>query len=300
MKLFSGSANIPLAEKIASKLGLSLSPREIFIFPDDERRVQIQDSVVDEDIVIIQPTGPPVDQNYMELFFLVDAAKRSGAGTVTVVMPYMGYQRQDHVFREGEAVSLEVVIQMLEALGVNRMITLDLHSIKIPEFFHIPLSHLSAVSLFAETIRKKRWNSRDSCLVTPDMGGVRRVKLLSGLLQDMPYVTIQKERNLHTGNINIATMTGRVRKRAVIVDDMVSSGKTIVQAAHLLKKKGAAEIFVFITHPIFSSGASEVLQNSAIDKIFVTDSVHIVPRKRFAKLEILSVSAMIAEEIKLI
>ncbi|MDQ5900657.1 MAG: ribose-phosphate pyrophosphokinae, partial [Patescibacteria group bacterium] len=132
MKIFSGSSNKPLAEKIAKEFERSLSPLEIFIFPDGEKRVQVQVPVVDEDVVIIQSTATPAAENYMELFFIADALRRNGAREITVVMPYMGYQRQDHVFRTGEAVSLQVVISMLEALKINRVIACDLHSIKIP------------------------------------------------------------------------------------------------------------------------------------------------------------------------
>jgi len=298
MKLFSGSSNILLAEKIAASIGLPLSPREIFIFPDQERRVQLQAPVVDEDVVLVQSTATPADQNYMELFFLTDAAKRSGAKSITIVMPYMGYQRQDHVFRDGEAVSLEVIIHMLESLRVDRVIAFDLHSIKIPEFFRIPLIHLSALPLFADVIKKNNWDTEGACLVTPDMGGIRRIKIISELLGDMSYVTVQKERDLATGRLGISDMQGEVKKRALIVDDMASSGKTIVQAADMLRDKGADEIYAFITHPIFSQEAPELLQHSVIEKIYVTDSVDVPQEKRFDKLEILSVSGMIAEELK--
>jgi ribose-phosphate pyrophosphokinase len=298
MKIFAGSSNFLLAERIASKLGIALSSREIFLFPDGEQRIQIQESVINEDVVLVQSTAFPVDSHYMELFFLADAARRSGARTVSVVMPYMGYQRQDHVFRDGEAVSLQVIIQMLEALGVDRLVTFDLHSIKIPEYFHMPLSHLSALPLFAEQIKKRLWDTPDTCFVSPDMGGIRRVKQLSVLLGTMPSVTIHKERDLTSGALSISQVDGKIKKRALIIDDMISSGKTIVLAAELLKKKGAAEVYVFITHPVFSSDAVTILKNSVIDRIYVTDSIEIPANKRFAKLEILSISGMIAEDLR--
>jgi ribose-phosphate pyrophosphokinase len=297
MKIVSGSSNVFLAEKIAAELSLTLTPREIFIFPDGERRIRIEESVVDEDIILVQSTAAPVDTNYLELFFLADAVRRSGARSTTVVMPYLGYQRQDHVFRDGEAVSLEVVIRMLEALHVDRVITLDLHSIKIPEFFHIPLSHLSALPLFAATIKQNKWDTRDSFLVSPDMGGVRRIKHIAEMLGEMPYVTIKKERDLATGSLGFSAIYGEVGKRALIVDDMASSGKTLIQAADLLHGKGAEEVYAFITHPIFSESAHEDLDRSSIAKVFVTDSVFVPDERRFAKLEILSVSAMIAQEL---
>jgi len=138
MKIFSGSSNKPLAEKIVKSLNTLISPLEIDIFPDGEKRVRVVDKVVGEDAVVVQSTSPNPNDCYMELFFIVDALKRSGAKSVTAVVPYLGYQRQDHVFRDGEAVSLEVVIETLQAVGMDRLITFDLHSIKIPELFSLP------------------------------------------------------------------------------------------------------------------------------------------------------------------
>lgn len=300
MKIFSGSSNKPLAEKIANKLNLELSPVEIHVFPDGERRVKLNDEVVDEDTVVVQSTATPVDQNYMELFFIVDALKRSGARSITAVIPYLGYQRQDHVFREGESVSLQVMIKILESLRVNKVTVLDLHSIKIPEFFHIPLGHLSALPLFAEEVKNSGWGKTDSVLVSPDLGGLRRINKMSELLE-IPWVATVKDRQLDTGNIEISSIEGErkdIKKRAIMIDDMISSGRTIVKSAELLQKNGVSEFNVFVTHPIFSQDASEFLQNSIITKIYVTDSVYVPEEKRFPKLKILSVAHLIAENLK--
>ncbi len=148
MKLFSGSSNTKLAYKIGNELGIQISPLEIFIFPDQERRVRVETDVIDEDCVIIQSTSTPADTYYMELFFIADALKRAGARSITLIMPYVGYQRQDHIFRSGEAVSMQVITKTLESVGIDKIITFDLHSLKIPEFFHIPVTHLSALPLF--------------------------------------------------------------------------------------------------------------------------------------------------------
>jgi ribose-phosphate pyrophosphokinase len=297
MKLFSGNSNKPLAEKIAAKLGTKVSPSEIFIFPDGERRVQVQENVVDEDVIIVQPTTPPVDTNYFELFFLADAAKRSGARTVTAVVPYLGYQRQDHVFRDGEAVSLEVIVNTMQSVSIDKVISIDLHTIKIPEVFSIPMVHLSALELFAEEIKKQGWDGLDTVLVSPDMGGIRRIEMLSKLLRDMPYTTIEKNRDLATGNVEMAEITGEVTHRVVIVDDMISSGGTIVKAAEALQKRGAKEIYVFATHPVFSAEAPKLLEHSVVDKVYVTDSVLVPKEKDFPKLHILSLSEMIAKAL---
>lgn len=310
MKIFSGSSNKPLAEKIAQSLGLQLSPIELHVFPDGERRIKLNDTVVDEDTVVVQSTATPVDQNYTELFFIIDALKRSGAKNVTVIIPYLGYQRQDHVFREGEAVSLQVMIRILESLEVNKVIALDLHSIKIPEFFHVPLVHLSALPLFADVIMNLTRGPAslgNSILVSPDMGGLRRIQKMSELLSGMPWIATVKDRDLETGDISIGKIDfnesglreeGLREKQAFIVDDMASSGKTLVQSAKLLKEHGVGEIYAFITHPIFSEDAPLLLEGSQIKRIYTTDSVRVPDNKLFPKLEILSISNIIAKEFK--
>ena len=341
MKIFSGSSNKPLAAKIAKELDLKLSDTEIFIFPDGERRVRILENVVDEDVVVVETTSPLPDSHYMELFFLVDAVKRSGAGSITAVVPYLGYQRQDHVFRDGEAVSLEVVIKTLEAVGMDRLITLDLHSIKIPELFKIPIDHLSALPIFAEKVKELLGKNAEvahenfrvhsagnflssskkarganahnenfvssphltdtTILVSPDMGGIRRIKILSELLDNMPYVSIIKDRDLESGNISSNKFDTRDlgwqknAKRAIIVDDMISTGRTIVAAVNLLIANGIKNNFVFATHPVFSGDARSILQSSKASKIFVTDSIDITREKRFEKLEVLSIAGEIAK-----
>jgi len=298
MKVFSGSSNKPLAESIAEHLSLPLSPVEIFIFPDGERRIRLEVPVLDEDVVIVQPTNPPTDTHYFELFLLADAAKRSGAKSVTAVVPYLGYQRQDHIFRDGEAVSLNVIVNTMQSVKIDKVISFDLHTIKIPEIFSIPMVHQSALSLFVEEIKKQGWDGLDTVLVSPDMGGIRRIELISQMLRDMPYATIDKNRDVTTGKIDMTSVTGEVTHRALIVDDMISSGGTIVKAAKLLREKGAKEIYVFVTHPVFSADASTILQDSVVDKVYVTDSVFVPEEKKFPKLEILSLAPMIAEQLK--
>lgn len=295
MKIFSGTANRPLAEKVAKKLGIELSPLEIHIFPDGEKRVRVLEKVVDENCVVIQPTSPKPDKNYMELFFIVDALKRSGAKSVTAVIPYLGYQRQDHVFRDGEAVSLEVIATLLKWGGVDEIVAFDLHSIKIPEIFKIKLTHLSALSFFATEIKKM---GPDTVLASPDMGGIRRIKILSEMLDSMTYLTIEKNRDLASGKITMDEINGTVRKNVAIVDDMISTGNTIVAASELLKKNGAENIFVFATHGVFSKDAPRILSSPLIKKVYVTDTIDIPEEKRFPKLEILSVSEMIASVLK--
>jgi len=295
MKIFSGSSNKSLAEKIAKHLSIQLSPLEVHIFPDGERRVRVETDVVEQDVVIVQSTSTPVDQNYMELFFLIDAAKRNGARSVTVVMPYVGYERQDHIFRSGEAVSLEVVAAIIEGLGVNKVIGFDVHTVKLAEQFGIEFEELTALPIFADFIRDL--GCENGVLVSPDMGGVRRVKMLSEFLEGMPYVATVKDRDLENGTIQMSGIEGSIEtgtKKAFIIDDMISSGKTAVESAQLLQKHGVEEAYIFVTHPIFSADAPEYLQNSLVKKVFVTDSVFVPSEKHFPKLQIISIADLIA------
>ncbi|MCL5432739.1 MAG: ribose-phosphate pyrophosphokinase [Patescibacteria group bacterium] len=298
MKIFSGSSNKPLAEKIAKELNLRLSPVDIHIFPDLERRIRILDKVVDQDTVVVQSTSTPTDQNYMELFFIIDALKRSGAKSVSAVVPYLGYQRQDHIFRDGEAVSIDVIIKNIESLGVDRIIVFDVHSVKTPELFKIPVFHLSALPVFGDFVRKYY---NDSILISPDAGGIRRVKILAGLIK-MPFAVITKDRDLETGEVTAEKIEGLPKnkkiKRAIIVDDMISSGKTIIVAAEMLRKNKIDEVFVFVTHAIFSEEAPKLLQNSVVEKVIVTDAVFIPKSKYFPKLKVLSIAKTIADQIK--
>lgn len=297
MKIFSGTSNKPLASSLAKKLGIALSGLEVFVFPDGEKRVRILDKVLDENVVVVQSTSNPVDENCMQLFFITDALKRNGAKSVTAVVPYFGYQRQDHMFREGEDVSVKVIAKILESLGLNKLIAVDLHSIKIKEAFSIDVSHLSALSIFAKFI-KEHFGKDSATLVSPDMGGIRRIKILSEMLNNMPYAVIEKNRDLATGNVSAEKIIGKIGKKVIIVDDMISSGETIVLAANLLRKNGAENICAFATHPVFSDKAPQILQESKVEKVYVTDTIFVPQEKRFPKLEILSLSEMIAESIK--
>lgn len=298
MKFFSGSSNKPLAEKIAEHLKVKISPIELHVFPDGEQRVMLEEKVLGKDTVVVQSTGIPTDNNYMELFFIIDALRRSGAKTITVVIPYVGYQRQDHVFRDGEARSLEVVIRFMETAGATKFVGVDFHSVKIPQLFLKPVVDLSALPVFAEEIKRLGFSKKDTALVTPDMGGIRRIKILSDLLDGMDYASVEKNRDLVTGELNVEVIHGDVKKQVVIVDDMISSGGTIVKACDLLAKKGVEEIYVMATHAVFSGEAAKLLQDSKAKKVYVTDTILVPEEKKFQKLHILSVAREIASALK--
>lgn len=252
------------------------------------------DKINGQDTAVVQPTASPVDENYMELFFIIDVLKRLGAKSITAIIPYFGYQRQDRQFREGEAVSVKVVAEILEKVGINKLIALDLHSIKIEEAFNVPVTHLSALSIFAKFIKEKGWDKNSTTLISPDMGGIRRIKILSEMLDNMPYAIIEKNRDLATGKVTADKIQGEIGGKAIVVDDMISSGGTIATAAELLKKNGAENIYVFATHAVFSKDAPRVLKESLVKEVYVTDTIFVPESKRFKKLKILSVSELIA------
>jgi len=294
MKLFAGSASLNLGASLAKILNMPLSEVEHHVFPDGEQRIQLREDVVDQDVVIIQSTGIPTDANYIELFLLLDAATRNGAKSVTAVIPYLGYSRQDHIFRTGEARSLEVMINAIEVNGATSMIGFDFHSIKTPELFTLPVHHLSALPLFASVIKQHGWIDNNTVLISPDMGGLRRLSKLSEMLGGMSMSSVEKNRDLTTGDIDASLVHGEIKKRCLLVDDMISSGRTTAQAVEMVKKHGAEEVYVFATHPVFSEDAARILQASAAERVFVTDTIAISEEKQFEKLTILSVSDAIA------
>jgi ribose-phosphate pyrophosphokinase len=298
MNIFSGSASKKLAGKIAKDLNLELSPVEIFVFPDGEKRIRIQKKVLGEDCIIVQSASIPPDENYMELFIMIDALKRSGAKSIKVVIPYLGYQRQDHIFRDGEAVSLEVIAEILTRVGMTELFSFDLHSPKIPEVFTVPVKHLSALPIFAEKI-KQDFNLSEIVLVSPDMGGIRRVKEVSEMLGNVPFATVEKNRDLGDGEINNSGLDGEVRgKIAVIIDDMISTGQTMVEAAELLIQEGALRVVVFATHAVFAKDAGKLLQHSQIERVIVSDTIDVTAYNQFPKLEVLSISETAAIALK--
>lgn len=290
--------NKSLSEFIAKKLRIELIYPEITIFPDSEQRVRIPQVVSGQRVYLLKSIIPPVDSAVMQLTFLVDALNKNGADKVIGVIPYIPYMRADHIFRTGEAVPLEVVISMIQDSKLNEIIIVDPHSIKIPEMFKIPVHNLSALPMFARKIQETEPNSNNITIVSPDMGGIRRLKILDELLGGVNQVVINKDRNYESGEVRVAEYEGIIRGKCFIVDDIISTGKTVVQAIDTLNQGGADQVFVFATHPVFSENASELLSGSNAEKIFVTDSIPVPEDKKFEKLEILSTADLIAGVIR--
>lgn len=299
MVFFGDQNNVGLSEGLALGLNVPVLYPDVKVFPDGERRVGLTQKVVDEDVVFLKTASitPNIDSFVIELGFLIDAIKRSGASNITGVIPYIPYSRADHLFADGESVPVEVVIHFLESAGLSKVIHVDPHALKIEEMFTIPQESLTALPLFADKIRNIGFDPKDCALVSPDMGGLRKVKMLSQLLDNAPYIILEKERDHVSGGVTVSKMTGEVKKRCFVIDDIISSGGTIIKALEQLEKKGAEEMHVFATHGILSENASSILQASKAKKVYITDSIPVAEGKQFKKLEVISLAKVIASKL---
>lgn len=295
-KIFSGTANLPLAEKIGKILSTPLGKIEIVRFADSEVRVRIEEEVGGETVFVIASLSNPVDTHLVEFCLIIDALKQNEAQKIIGVIPYYGYARQDKAHRPGEGVSARVMAKLIEAVGVSKIITVDLHSEAVASFFNVPLLHLFGLSIFLPEIKKLKDNL---VVIAPDAGGVKRAQRFAEELS-CPLALIEKKRDLqklHT--LEVCRVIGEVKdKTCVVVDEVITGGGTMVQGAKLLKKNGARQVIALATHPDFVEGTKENLANSEVDKIYVSDSIFLPPEKIFPKLEIVSVGNLIAEAIR--
>lgn len=295
-KIFSGTANSPLAEKIGKILATPLGKIEIVRFADSEVRVRIEEEVTNLPCFVVASLSNPVDAHLVEFCLIVDALKQNDAQKIIGVIPYFGYARQDKAHRLGEGVSARVMAKLIEAVGVDKIITVDLHSEAVSAFFNIPVTHLFGLSIFLPKISKLK---DDLVVVAPDAGGVKRAQKFAEEL-DVPLALIEKKRNLekiHT--LEVLKLIGEVKnKTACIVDEVITGGGTVVEAAKLLKKTGAKKVIACATHADFVEGTKKKLVSSEVDKIYVSDTI-LVPRdKIFPKLEIVSIADLIAKTIR--
>ena len=295
MLFFGDVQNKSLSENLAQSLSTKLFFPDITVFPDGERRVRLNDTVVGQDVVFLKTSSETqnIDSLILETAFLIDAIKRSGAEKITGIIPYIPYSRADHIFRDGEAVPLEVVIGIFEKAGLSKIVFVDPHTIKMPEMFSIEVVTLSALGMFAGKIKEIGFDKENSVIVSPDMGGLRRMEQLSEMLGGLSFVSIEKERDYDSGKLSVSKVHGEIKKTCFIVDDIISSGKTIAQAVEKVVEFGAEHIYVFATHPIFAGDAVSILQNSKTERIFVTDSLPVTQEKQFLKLEVLSLAPLL-------
>lgn len=294
--IFSGNSNIPLSQTIASILGKKLSAVEIIRFADSESRVRILEDVSEKTVFIIQSLSNPVDNHLVEFLLMADAVKRGEAKKIIGVIPYYGYARQDRVHRPGECLSSQLISHVIETAGFDKIITVELHNDAILGFFSKPVVHVSGLTVFSPEVKKQK---DDLVVVTPDAGALKRAqKFAEGL--DIPLALIEKKRDLNSMH-KIASMkvVGDVEgKTAIIVDDVIVTGGTLINAAYLLKQKGAKQVVAAVTHADFVGGSDKILKESPVDHIWVTDTIKINQEFMFPKLKIVPIAPVIAAAMK--
>jgi len=291
--LFSGSSNLNLANKIAQLLNLSLGKRDIHFFPDKEIFVEILEPVQARDIFVIQSLFNDPNIHLMELLIMVDALKRAGAESITAVLPYFGYARQDRLIRSGMSITAKLVADLLTCSGITKIITLDLHSDQIEGFFDIPVEHLTSRSLLANYCTN--FNLAEAVIVAPDKGGIKIASEFSREL-NLPMAMIDKER-LDPYNVEMRFFIGNVANKTVILtDDMCSTAGTLINAAKTCHALGANKIFALVGHALFVKNALVHLEESVIEKIITTDSVSSSSEiKNHSKIHVLSVASLFSK-----
>lgn len=297
LKIFSLNSNRPLAEKIAEAVGVELGKSSVNQFSDGEIQVNIEESIRGSHVYVIQSTSSPVNDNLMELLIMIDALKRASAKTINVVMPYYGYARQDRKARAREPITAKLVANMIEKAGATRMLTLDLHAVQIQGFFDIPVDHLMGAPLIADYFMEHGIQGDDVVVVSPDHGGVTRARKLAEYLK-APIAIIDKRRP--KANVaEVMNIIGRVEgKTCVLIDDMIDTAGTISLAANALKEAGAKEVYASCTHPVLSGPALQRIEDSAIKRLVVTDSIYLSDDRKTDKIDEVSVGELIGDAIK--
>lgn len=297
LKLYSLSSNRPLAEKIASYLDIELGELNVNRFSDGEIAISIEESVRGDHVFILQSTSSPTNDNIMELLIMIDALRRASAKIITAVIPYYGYARQDRKAQPREPITAKLVANLLTTAGADRVVALDLHASQIQGFFDIPTDHLLGAPLLASWFLDRNITGSDVVVVSPDHGGATRARKLAEFL-DSPIAIVDKRRP--KPNVSeVMNIIGDVKgKKAILIDDMVDTAGTIVNAAQALKDRGAVEVYACATHGVFSPPAIERIKDSAIKTMVVTDSIYLPEEKRLDKIELISVSELIGQAIQ--
>ena len=297
MKVLAGTSNPKLCKNIARNLKLKLVNTNIKRFADDEIYVEINENIRGNSIFVIQSTSNPANDNLMELLICIDALKRSSAKNITAVIPYFGYARQDRKVAPRTAISAKLVSDLITHAGANRILSVDLHAGQIQGFFDIPVDNLFATPIFARHI-KKNINLNNLICVAPDVGGVERTRSLSRRLNTS--IAIIDKRRPSPGKSEVMNIVGNVKnKNCIIIDDIIDSGGTIVNAAKALKEKGAKDVYVYITHAVLSGSAVDKIEKSQIKKLITTDTIDNQKKiKNSKKIEIISIAPMISEAMK--
>ena len=295
LKLFTGNANRPLAEEIAQYLRVPLCDAEVTRFSDGEVFVHINENVRGADVFAIQPTCPPVNDTLMELLIMVDALKRASAQRITAVLPYYGYARQDRKSQPRVPISAKLVADLLEAAGIDRVLTLDLHAGQIQGFFNVPVDHLFAAPVIIDYLGKKDLQS--PVIVSPDAGGVERARAIAKRLS-AGLAIIDKRREGPNSAVAMH-LIGEVEGRdAVVIDDMIDTAGTLIQAVQALSREGARRIIACGVHPVLSGPAVDRIKASTLEEVVVTNTIPVSEAKRAARVTVLSVAPLLGEAIR--
>ena len=296
--LFTGGSNPQLATKVAENLNANLGAIKVGTFSDGEINVEITENVRGKDTFVIQSTNFPAEKNLMELILIIDALKRASVRSITAVIPYFGYSRQDRRIRSARVpISAKVVADMLSNAGVTRIITLDIHSEQIQGFFSFPMDNIYTANLMVKGLLDN-YNVEDLQVVSPDTGGVIRARSVAKTLGVKDLAIIDKRRE-KANESEVINLIGDVENKVCIVpDDLIDTAGTLSNASHALKEKGAKEIIAYITHPVLSGNAIENLNNSAIDKLVVSNSIDIGDKsKKCPKIDVFDISPILSQAI---
>ena len=299
IKLFAGNATPELAKKISERLYTSLSDAIVGRFSDGEIQIQINENVRGSDVFIVQSTCAPTNDNLMELVVMIDALRRASAGRITAVVPYFGYARQDRRVRSARVpITAKVVADILSNVGVDRVLTCDLHAEQIQGFFDVPVDNVFGSPVLLDDILKKQ-DLENPIVVSPDIGGVVRARAVAKLLNDTDMAIIDKRRP-RANVAQVMHIIGDVAGRdCILVDDMIDTGGTLCKAAEALKERGAKRVFAYATHAVFSGSASKNIASPALDEIVVTDTIPLRPEIiALNKVRVLTLSGMLAEAIR--
>ena len=299
MKIFSGSSNPSFSKSIAKELNMQLGDIEISRFADGEIFVQINENVRGLHVFVIQSACPPVNENYMELFLILDALKRASAQEITLVIPYYGYSRQDRKSAPRVPISAKCVADMCSTAGANRLLVVDLHSPQVQGFFNIPVDNLFASPVLAQTWKALYSEKDNIVVVSPDAGGTERVRAFAKKIAGASVAMIDKRRQ-EANKAKALNVVGDVKnKTALILDDMIDTAGTLCEASVKLLSAGATKVYALATHPLFSSSAIERIEKSPIEKVFVTDTIPLKDSvKKSNKIQTVSLAPLVAEAMK--
>lgn len=297
LTIFSGNANVKLAKDICKKLDVKLGDILVDTFPEGEVRVKINENIRGQDVFIVQPTCPPPNDTLMELLIMIDAARRASANRITAVMPYFGYARQDRKDQPRVPITAKLVANLLTGAGVDRVLTMDLHAGQIQGFFDIPLDHLFAVTVFVDYFKAKL-NLKNMVVVSPDVGGIKTARAYAKrMFAGLAIVDKRRKGPRETEAIHIM---GEVEgQHAIIVDDLISTGSSLVQAAEALKKQGAKDIYAAISHGVLIGDAIENIEKcKALKQLIISDSIPLGEDRKHPKIKVLTIANLMAEAIK--